>query len=241
MKTYDVSESFLRSVPVPAETSTYKPVPHGDLITFIESSIRQRGLDIVSKKFRCSNEGLIASGKFKVSMKEEDLSFMIAFENSYNKQVALRVALGAEVMICSNGMLIGDMGNFLRRHTKSVNNDYKSKIELALDNSYLAFNSAKSFKNESKKITLDEKTKAELIGRLYVEQEILTSTQISIVKKEIKSPSINYSSPNTLWEFYNYCTFALKKSHPTDWMESHLKIHEFFTNEFSIKNDVLVV
>jgi len=29
---------------------------------------------------------------------------------------------------------------------------------------------------------------------------------------------------------YNYTTFAMKETHPSQWMESHIKAHKFFND-----------
>jgi hypothetical protein len=37
-----------------------------------------------------------------------------------------------------------------------------------------------------------------------------------------------------MWELYNYTTFAMKESHPANWMDSHIKAHRFFVGESSL-------
>jgi glycyl-tRNA synthetase beta subunit len=33
-----------------------------------------------------------------------------------------------------------------------------------------------------------------------------------------------------MWELYNNVTFAMKQSHPSDWMQDHIDVHNFFIN-----------
>ena len=71
---------------------------------------------------------------------------------------------------------------------------------------------------------------SELLGRLFVEEKILDSQQLSIVKSEIEDPSFNYGvDPDTAWMFYNNVTHALKKTHPRNWMDHQSKFHSFMS------------
>ena len=52
-------------------------------------------------------------------------------------------------------------------------------------------------------------------------------------------PSYDYNCEiNSLWAFYNHVTYALKKSHPRDWMDDQRKFHWFVAFEFDLANFV---
>ena len=36
---------------------------------------------------------------------------------------------------------------------------------------------------------------------------------------------------------YNHITLALKDSHPSDWMEDQLKVHEIFSNMLDLEDE----
>jgi hypothetical protein len=40
-----------------------------------------------------------------------------------------------------------------------------------------------------------------------------------------------------MWELYNFATFAMKETHPSLWMNNHIKAHEFFVTESGILVD----
>jgi hypothetical protein len=81
-----------------------------------------------------------------------------------------------------------------------------------------------------KQVQITKRTKAELVGRMMLEEHFITSTQLSIISKELKAPTHDYGSKDSLWELYNYTTFAMKETHPSQWMESHIKAHKFFND-----------
>jgi hypothetical protein len=75
-----------------------------------------------------------------------------------------------------------------------------------------------------------------LMGVLYLEG-IITSTQVSIVKKEIIEPTHEAFKELTLWSFYNHVTFALKESHPTNYFKQHKQFNDFVINEFNLNTN----
>jgi hypothetical protein len=82
-----------------------------------------------------------------------------------------------------------------------------------------------------KQVELTPRTRAELIGRMYIEETLIKSTQLNILAREIETPTHDYNAANTMWELYNYTTYALKSGHPSNWMEQHIDVHDFFVNE----------
>ena len=81
-----------------------------------------------------------------------------------------------------------------------------------------------------KQVQITKRTKAELVGRMMLEEQFITSTQLSIISRELKAPTHDYNAKDSLWELYNYTTFAMKETHPSQWMESHIKAHKFFND-----------
>ena len=80
-----------------------------------------------------------------------------------------------------------------------------------------------------KQVEITKRVKAELIGRMIIEEQFISSTQLNIIQKEMQSPTHDYNAPDSLWELYNYTTFAMKEIHPSLWMENHIQAHSFFT------------
>jgi predicted solute-binding protein len=89
-------------------------------------------------------------------------------------------------------------------------------------------------KIKMKDIEITKKTTAELLGRLFIDEAIITSTQLNIIKNELEKPTHDYGASNTVWELMNYQTYALKECAPSTWMERVSKTHKFYVNEFSI-------
>jgi hypothetical protein len=81
-----------------------------------------------------------------------------------------------------------------------------------------------------KQIELSKRDKAELLGRLFLEEELISTMQMNIIAKEIEAPTFDYGAPNSVWELYQHTTYAMKETHPRMWISDHIKAHNFFIN-----------
>jgi hypothetical protein len=80
-----------------------------------------------------------------------------------------------------------------------------------------------------KQIEISKRITSEIIGRMFLEEDFIESTQLNIIKRELKNPTHDYKSANSLWELYQFTTFAIGGIHPSRWMEDHIDAHRFFT------------
>jgi hypothetical protein len=86
-----------------------------------------------------------------------------------------------------------------------------------------------------KVIILDNKRRAELLGRLYLEKNILNTEQLSMIKAQLKQPSFDYNAPaDSLWTMYNHIAYALQRAHPKAWMDQQRLVHYFICQEFDL-------
>ena len=230
-KTFDTTESYLRSVPVPEETDSYKPILHGDLIDLTRQGIREAGFSIEKESYTMAVDGKIASGRYAINnIKDNEMQIQIAWQNSYNKLVTLKWAIGVHVFICGNGCVSGDMGSFKRKHTGDVQELTPKWIAEYISTAGEVFVEMQKVREEMKTIFIDDNTAAEILGKLFFVEDVLHSTQMNIIKNELKKATHDYGAPDSLWELYNFVTYSLKTIHPSEWMSAHEKVHEYFKN-----------
>ena len=170
---------------------------------------------------------------------ENELGMMFAWTNSYDKSTKFQCAIGAYVMVCSNGMMCGDMMNFKRKHTGSAGHDIVMQLSNQIKNGEKHYTRILNDRDSLKNVTLTKREQSELLGRLFADDEIITSSQVSIIKKEMKKPSFNYDClDDNAWAFYNHVTHSLKVSPPRDWMQDSQNFHDFMMNEVVAKQSV---
>lgn len=226
---YRVDKDYLVKTPVPKQTNTYKPVSHERLINLVSEELNKAGFVIKDEIYSAARGGKQANGKYYLNYgNDSEMSLMIAWQNSYDKSQSLKFAIGTYVIICGNGLVTGDIGTFKRQHKGIIQTLATERISEYIGASSEVFEHMLKFRDHSKNVKIDPKVRAELLGRLFIEKEIINSDQLSFIKGEIKKPTYNYNSPNTFWELYNQVTFAIKEDHPSNWLTRQEKVHDFF-------------
>jgi len=231
METYNTTKELIMNAPVPAQTKTYKPVSHSQLIDLTLDGISRAGFTLDRETYSAAVDGQVANGRFSIkNVADSEMQLQIGWQNSYNKQLTLKFAIGTRILVCSNGCVSGDYGAFKKKHVGEIQtftpqaiSDY---IKLAGD----SFKLIQSQREAMKQVEVTRRTKAELIGRMMIEEQFIQSTQMNIIKRELANPTHDYGAQDSLWELYNYTTFAMKETHPSLWMENHISAHKFFTD-----------
>jgi hypothetical protein len=234
MKNSDV-KNYLLKTELPTETKSYKPIIHQQLIDLTLESIHKAGFTLDKELYSTAKNGNIGNGRYTISnVADSEMQLQIGWQNSYDKSLSLKFALGTQVLICENGCVSGDYGAFKKKHQGSIQTFAPNAIIEYIKAAGEAFEKMQKERNRMKEIELTKRTKAELIGRMIIEEEFIQSTQLNIIEKEIKIPTYDYKAPDTMWELYNYTTFAMKEIHPSLWMNNHIAAHNFFVNESGI-------
>ena len=232
MENFNTTKELMMNTPVPVQTRTYKPVSHSQLIDLTLNSIEKAGFALDKETYSAAADGQIANGRFSISnVADSEMQLQIGWQNSYNKQLTLKFAIGTRIFICQNGCVSGDFGTFKKKHVGEIQSFTPQAITDYIKSAGETFTIMQKQRDEMKQVEITKRVKAELIGRMILEEQFITSTQLNIMSRELKAPTHDYGAPDSLWELYNYTTFAMKQSHPANWMDSHIKAHRFFVNE----------
>jgi hypothetical protein len=231
-KSYEVTKQILLGAEVPQQTRTYKPVTHAELIDLTLGGIEKAGFALDTESYTAAAGGQVANGMFTIrNVADSEMQLQIGWQNSYNKTLTLKFAIGTRIFICKNGCVSGDYGAFKKKHVGTIQTFTPQAITDYIKSAGDAFQRMQGEREKMKQIEISERMKAELIGRMIIEEEFIQSTQLNIIKKELKSPTHDYGAKDSLWELYNYTTFAMKEVHPTLWMKNHIDAHNFFVTE----------
>jgi len=231
METYVATREQLMGVSLPEQTKTYKPVSHAQLIDLTLESIDKSGFKLASEEYSASQNGQIANGKFAIAnLFDTEMQLQIGWQNSYNKKLTLKFAIGSRIFICSNGCVRGDFGSFKRKHVGDVQEFTPEAITEYIKRSSDVFTLMQSERDAMKSVGLTARDRSTLVGRMFLEEELITATQLGIIAREIKAPTHDYNAEDSLWELYNYTTFAYKEINPALWMSQHMSAHEFFVS-----------
>jgi hypothetical protein len=219
---------------IPARTETYSPIGHSFFLDSISREINaDTGLQVVSQRVYSNLSGnkLVGYTSVKYRGMESDpdfgLEMMLAYKNSYDKSMPAAIAAGINVMVCGNGVVAGDMLSFIRKHTGTIQEELVEKVKEAVIAMKEGFGNLVLEIDIMKDYQLTQKQKAELMGVMYFEENMVTPNQLSVIKKEMdESPHFRGDS---LWDLYNNVTESFKSSHPLRHIEDHMKLHQFMT------------
>ena len=233
MKNWQNTTDFLREIPLPTQTRTYKPVSHAVFIDEIKEELYKRGHSVKTERYLTANNGLIMTGNFTIENPDGEINPAIFFTNSYNKMRKAELTNGVIVLVCSNGMISMDVTNkFSKKHSGTVLEDLRNNIVLSVESIDEEFEKLRKNAEEMKQIQLTDNQIASIIGDMYINESMISETQLSILKKEVKT-STNFKD-NTVWDLYNNTTEAFKASHPMHFDKQHLKLHAYMSDVFSL-------
>ena len=234
-KTYMTAKQILINAAVPQSTKTYKAISHEQLMDLTLNSIHNAGFELDKELYTAASDGQVANGRFTISnVTDRDMQLQIGWQNSYNKQLTLKFAIGARIFICQNGAVSGDYGAFKKKHVGQVQTFTPAAITDYIKSAGDAFQRMQKERDAMKQIQITNTRKAELVGKLLIQEELINTNQVTTIKKELTLPTHDYGAKDSLWELYQYTTYAMKEVNPRFWMDDHIRAHSFFVNEAGI-------
>jgi len=236
------TKEFLIAAPLPTyEGDTYTVIPHEFVIAETAKNLEAQGFKIKQELYRCNMNANIAQGIYHLDYSDDpDMGMMFAWSNSYDKSMRFKCAIGGYVFVCMNGMVNGNMGAWGRKHTGSADSETIETIQEQISKAKNYYKQLVYDKETMKTILVNDKTRAELVGRLYFQEDLLNTEQLTLIKHQMNTPKFDYNADkDSLWALYNHVTLSLHKSHPKDWMDHQRLVHWFFTQEYGIQPLVL--
>ena len=99
-QSYNITKEILINTDVPLSTKSYKAVSHEQLIDLTLTGIEKSGFKLETELYSSAQEGNIANGRYTISnVADNEMQLQIGWQNSYNKQLTLKFALGTQIFI----------------------------------------------------------------------------------------------------------------------------------------------
>jgi len=231
---YNSNLEDLYKTKVPLPTTSYQPISNVYLINALTQQLFTQGLTVTNNYHTLYSGGQRVIGYLGIQdLNNPDPAFkmMLAYRNSYDKSMSVALAAGAMVMICSNGMVIGDI-TYMRRHTKNVFDDLSEMIYNTTHSLRNQLDKAAAIKEVLHAEQLGRTDTAHIIGDLFYKHELLRANQLTALTREIEK-SENFAMPNgkgSAWNLYNNITEVLKKGN-LGAIEQNKEITQYFLEE----------
>ena len=232
------TEQFLISVPLPQQTDSYTVISHQEIIEKVENELNNANLEIIKVDYTYSFGGEVALARVYIkSVADADMGMLFTWQNSYNKKVKFSCAIGAYIHD-NNASLIGTEGlSWIRKHTGTANSEAFEVIESLIDLADEHFIKIIAEKERMKAMELDTEGYARVMGALYFEHNLVTTTQASAVKQEREKPEHTYSDKDTLWGLYKLLMYGIENMDITRWQGNQQKLHHLIMAEYAIATE----
>jgi len=220
-----ITRDQLDLIAVPEPTESYVPVSHyhlaDKLLTISQDILRDYVL--VGENYGIARQGNQLFAVLKFQREKSDIGLSIAFRNSYDRSMAIGLAVGASVFICDNLALCGEIV-VLRKHTKNVWTELEETAIATIYRSQKNYEQIVCDAEAFKALPLENLEAFQMMGVLFG-QNIVSPRQLTILKAEWLRPRYEEFEPRNMWSFYNAGTESLKTCPPSSIMEKHLKLH----------------
>lgn len=220
-----VGRHDLDLIQVPAATDSYIPIAHYQMAELIATASQDVLKDyvLVSESYGLARKGnqLFAVLNFRGDSAEMAMS--IAFRNSYDKSLSFGMAFGAQVFVCENLCLHGDIV-VMKKHSKNI---WDTLEDTVIANIFKAQRHYEKVLIDSERLKgrpLEDRSAFQLMGLLYG-LDIVSPRQLATLRDEWLNPQhVDFQGRNA-WSFLNCTTEALKSSPPMVAMERHTKAY----------------
>ena len=140
-KIQNTTKADLISVPLPNHGTTYTVISHQFVIDYAYQALANAGFGIVDEEYRCTADGQIAQGIFKLQYgTDPEMAVMFAWANSYNKQIRFKCVTGGYVNVNGTTMLPGNMGTYARKHTGTADKDAIENMQGQIKDAIMYYN-----------------------------------------------------------------------------------------------------
>lgn len=219
----------VRAVPVPAPTQSWRPVAYGDAVDFLRHQVdTQLGLEVESETFGLNKAGDQMFALMTLKTDREDNGLSIGVRQSYNKSLALGVAVGAQVFVCDNLCFSGDAFKIVRKNTVNVWADFRALVASQVAKSLGHYEAVNAECDALRAIPCSERRGYSMLG-IALGEGVVTPTQATVAFEDWKRPRHEDFADRNLYSLYNCVTEGLKKGAPARILDRHARAHAFFT------------
>ena len=229
-----VTKNELIPCQVTYQGNDYSPITHRQVIETLGEYLYKNNFKIVNESYLAASNGQRAIGRLAINAGDNECGYEVSWKNSLDGSMSFGICSGTHTFICSNGSVYGDVSAYKRKHSGNANQEILFQIENAANLLEQTMQTHIQRRDRMKELEVSKRTVAELVGRLHIEDEIISSTQLGIIKKEIENPSFDYCCDGSVWQFYNHCTHAIKETTPMVWHKTHKQLGDWFVNEFGL-------
>lgn len=205
-----VERPDVHRVPTPRATDTWTPIPHLELVTQVERTLKTNGLVVGTQAHSLSHEGLRYFGLMEIQRAEsaEDYCWVLGLRNSHDKTFPAGITAGASVFVCDNLSFSGEV-KLARKHTTHIVRDLPRLVQSAVGQLMDRWHHQDTRLSVYKLTEIEDRTAHDLIVRA-TDVGVCPNKLIPRVLHEWREPRHGAFEPRNAWSLFNAFTEALK-------------------------------
>ena len=206
-----VGRNEIATVPTPTGTTSWKPVPHMDVIDAVTEAVKAKNWQILDEQYGLAREGQRMFGVMRINNSSSpEWSRCIGIRNSHDQSLSVGLAACISVMCCSN-LAFGGAMVLKRRHTSRI--ELGNLVLTAVDELEMEFLNLETVSEDLKlhEVRADE---ARAVIVRAAEVGAVNSCDIVPIFREFQNPSHEEFTEPTRWSLLNAFTEHAKKYSP---------------------------
>ena len=117
-----VTRAELHGIQTPEATSTWRPIPHIELVDMLDLVLKQQHMQIKDEQFALRRDGSVLFVVLQLVCGETgDGIAALGLRTGNNKSMSLQICAGLSVFVCDNLAFRGDLIALKRKHTSGLN------------------------------------------------------------------------------------------------------------------------
>src|SRR5262245_46569156 len=226
-----LSRSELTQIPSPAPTTTWKPIPHSELIEQLDLALQAQGLHIWREQFAVQHHDHRLFGVLDLSTTTDDFRAALGLRASNDKTFAIQLAVGLRVLVCDNLAFQGDLIALKRKHTTGL--DLQVELSAAIVRCLEHFDRYTTEVRNFRDTELTDITAKALMHDAFV-YRLLPLRLLPAVAQEYFRPTYADFTERTAWSLYNSFTHVAKSLPDGPCFRALLALGRLFSRLFSL-------
>jgi hypothetical protein len=207
-------------------TSTFKPIPHYEVVTALVETLSFRNIGVVREEFAASENGMKMFGVLDLETQFNGCRFSIGLRNSNDKSMRLALTVGYRVFVCDNLAFQGDFTPVLAKHSRNYN--LIDDLAIGVDRMQRNFKPMVEQVERWKESQIDDTTAKCVIYEAFIAGELDVPKHLARrVHDHYFNPVHPEFAGRTKWSLSNAFTSALKELDDTSFFKATAKLGNF--------------
>jgi hypothetical protein len=220
-----VTRDFLKTIPEPESTDTFKPIAHSFLIDQIMDSLWYRRMSVVRDEYAVSTDGMKMFGLIELDIEYKGVRFAIGIRNANDRSMRVAMVAGYKVTVCSNMMFQGDFNPMLSKHSKKF--EIQDALSIACDRIQRNFGNLHQEIASKQERVIEAGFARELCYKAFTDAKFPISLMRTVHKEYFEQPSYEEFAKPTMFSLENAFTTAFKKLEPVAQFQATAKLGKF--------------